>query len=199
MGTRHLIAIYHEGRYALGQYGQWDGYPSGQGVSLLDALRKPGLMGKVKANLSRLYVPTPAQIAVMDAELRASGKSLAQFTPSMSRDTSSDIMEIIAGLDGDERLPVRNGIGFAGNSLFCEWAYVIDFDKRTFEVFKGFNHDPLPEGERFADPALTLEKSDGYYPVRHVVTFSLDDLPGDDTFMSHCEPPDEDSEEQAAA
>ena len=45
--------------------------------------------------------------------------------------------------------PVLNDLDFAQDSLFCEWAYVIDFDTNTFEVFKGFNRTPLTEGERF--------------------------------------------------
>ena len=35
MGTRHLIAVMADGKYQVAQYGQWDGYPSGQGVSVL--------------------------------------------------------------------------------------------------------------------------------------------------------------------
>lgn len=32
MGTCNLICVYYKGRYAIAQYGQLDGYPSGQGV-----------------------------------------------------------------------------------------------------------------------------------------------------------------------
>jgi len=32
MGTRHLICAKINNEYKLSQYGQWDGYPSGQGV-----------------------------------------------------------------------------------------------------------------------------------------------------------------------
>lgn len=38
MGTRHLIAAKVDGEYKLAQYGQWDGYPEGQGVAVLDFL-----------------------------------------------------------------------------------------------------------------------------------------------------------------
>ena len=38
MGTRHLIAAKIDGVYKLAQYGQWDGYPEGQGVAVLDFL-----------------------------------------------------------------------------------------------------------------------------------------------------------------
>ena len=34
-----------------------------------------------------------------------------------------------------------NEKAFAGDSLFCEWAYVLDLDKETLEIYHGFNKD----------------------------------------------------------
>jgi hypothetical protein len=39
MGTRHLTIIKHEGQIKLANYGQWDGYPSGQGRNIIEYLR----------------------------------------------------------------------------------------------------------------------------------------------------------------
>ena len=39
MGTRHLICVVKDNEYKLAQYGQWDGYPEGQGVNILRFLR----------------------------------------------------------------------------------------------------------------------------------------------------------------
>lgn len=38
MGTRHLIEVVVDGQIKVAQYGQWDGYPSGQGVDVLKFL-----------------------------------------------------------------------------------------------------------------------------------------------------------------
>ena len=38
MGTRHMIGVVSDGKYRVAQYGQWDGYPSGQGVGILEFL-----------------------------------------------------------------------------------------------------------------------------------------------------------------
>lgn len=40
MGTRHLIAAVIDGEYKIAQYGQWDGDPEGQGLTVLDFLLK---------------------------------------------------------------------------------------------------------------------------------------------------------------
>lgn len=39
MGTRHLIAVCIDGKYPIAQYGQFDGYPEGAGVDILNILR----------------------------------------------------------------------------------------------------------------------------------------------------------------
>jgi len=40
MGTRHLIVVVNKEEYKVAQYGQWDGYPSGQGVTIADFIDK---------------------------------------------------------------------------------------------------------------------------------------------------------------
>ena len=39
MGTRGLTQVILDGEYKISQYGQWDHYPSGAGVEVLDFLR----------------------------------------------------------------------------------------------------------------------------------------------------------------
>lgn len=39
MGTRGLTAVMLGGEYKIAQYGQWDHYPSGQGVTALEFCR----------------------------------------------------------------------------------------------------------------------------------------------------------------
>ena len=34
MGTRHITAVVSEGQFVVAQYGQWDGYPTGQEMTL---------------------------------------------------------------------------------------------------------------------------------------------------------------------
>ena len=47
MGTRHTTAVKQNGEYKVAQYGQWDGYPEGAGVSILSFLKKCIKKGKM--------------------------------------------------------------------------------------------------------------------------------------------------------
>ena len=39
MGTRNLTMVIHEKKPVIAQYGQWDGYPAGQGTTVLEFLK----------------------------------------------------------------------------------------------------------------------------------------------------------------
>lgn len=185
MGTRHLIAVVVDGEYKVAQYGQWDGYPSGQGYRLLDFLRSANLsLLAQKARAARKFTEEDEQALI------AEGKSWTQTHPHMSRDTGADIVKIL--LQSRDGLQVYPAVEFAADSLFCEWGYVIDLDKGLLEVYRGFNKTPLDPTERFA--FLAEKAQGGYQPIKHVHSFSLDRLPDNEIFQTICEPPEPESD-----
>ena len=54
MGTRNLTVVKYKDEYKIAQYGQWDGYPNGQGVTILSFLLKEGNIEKLKKALERV-------------------------------------------------------------------------------------------------------------------------------------------------
>lgn len=192
MGTRHLVAVQVDGEYKVAQYGQWDGYPSGQGAGLLAWLHDADLayLKQQVANTSQItqeayqaaWVECGANPDSDYVSMDVNEKFKEKY-PHLSRDASWHALEeIYAQSPG---LTMLNQIGFANDSLFCEWAYVIDFDKNTFEVFKGFNHTPLDTTDRFYNGAAAGTE---YYPVSKVAEFNLDNLPTVEEFVLQCEP-----------
>ena len=204
MGTRNLTAVILNGEFKVAQYGQWDGYPSGQGLTALgflrDGMKPERFVERLKAcrwiteeEYSRGLISAGAN---PDAEFISMevGERFKKAFPYLDRDNGAKILNMIQDSTGEVLL--RDSHEFASDSLFCEWAYVIDLDKRTFEVYRGFNNDPLPDGERFSSYPIREKSSDGtpYYPIKHVMTFSLDALPTDDKFLKTTEPEEEEAE-----
>lgn len=175
MGTRHLTAVVLDGKYRVAQYGQWDGYPSGQGETVCTFIQEKMDLEKFKAALRECEFVASDEIKALWVECGADpGSDFVNMEvserfrtkyPQLSRDTGAGVLELIQ--DGGAR-KLQNSISFAGDSLFCEWAYVLDLDNNVLEVYKGFNKEPLAEGERFCNPGgIELERgSKEYYPIR---------------------------------
>jgi hypothetical protein len=185
MGTRNLTCVMHEGKYKVAQYGQWDGYPSGQGKIALDFLRGMDREEFIK-RLNGCYYGTPAQLKAID------GPDWAKQFPYLSRDAGADVLNMIAASKAG--LMLTDQLAFAADSLFCEWAYVIDFDKNTFEVYKGFNKTPLPPEARFAGVKAESDTPKGYTPVRMAASWPMDALPTDEEFLKSGEEAEETTE-----
>ena len=76
-----------------------------------------------------------------------------------------------------------NSESFAQESLFCQWAYVIDLDKNTLEVYKGLNRLEISKEERFYD---LNDPKNNYRPIKMVQSFSIDKLPDQEKFINEC-------------
>jgi len=176
MGTRNLTCVYIDGQYKVAQYGQWDGYPSGQGINLLNILKGLNLE-KLREAARKCRFLTKDEIN----ELADDEKWLEKY-PQLSRDHGANIVKLVYENNG---LTLHNQIKFAADSLFCEWAYVVDLDKNLLEVYKGFNKEPsITAEDRFF--FLNEEYDDnGYYPIKIIATFDLNHLPDDKQFIDH--------------
>lgn len=201
MGTRNLTCIVKDGQYQVAKYCQWDGYPEGQGLKILKYLRSLNL-DKLKENLKYVipfnydnYNKRLIEFGVPEEDLEKNFvgyetyqkiEEYLKLHPSISRDTGADILKLITETNKD--IEIHNDLDFAADSLFCEWCYVIDFDKNTFEVYKGFNEEPLKESERFhfLQDKCKLQKSfdDIYYPVKFIKLYYLDSLPTEKEFLN---------------
>ena len=174
MGTRNLTAVMINDEYKIAQYGQWDGYPEGQGVTALKFLHEVN-MEKFKEAVSKTRFLTKDELQAIGSKY---GSEWLHHYPQLGRDHGAEILQLV--YDGVTEL--KNSISFAGDSLFCEYAYVIDFDTDTFEVYQGFNREPLINS-RFNSDSPELEKGAGYEPVKLVKAYSLKQLPSTESFL----------------
>lgn len=190
MGTRHLIAVFVDGEYKVAQYGQWDGDPEGQGVGVLEFLRGKSTselkhrFEKVSWLSEREYKAKLTECGADPESPMVSFETSEEFNrrfPHLSRNAGSDVLSAVWARSGQIKL--QDSLSFAGDSLFREYAYVIDLDASTLEVYQGFNQSPLPPSERFHG-LTNLESRDGYYPVKLWQSFSLAELPTKDEFLA---------------
>ena len=197
MGTRNLTMVISDKKIKVAQYGQWDGYPSGVGLGLLNLLSDKELFEKFKANLSKVRFVDDEGI---DKDfIESYNKNASEYTNSLdkrtpeqkewfenfiTRDLAEEVLKNIANSNLPEIL-LNDKSDFAGDSLFCEWAYVVDLDKNTFEVYEGFNQNELTEEDRFYYLQERIkEREDKYYPVKLLATFDLNNLPSENDFLS---------------
>jgi len=181
----------------IAQYGQWDGYPSGNGFVILDFLRTQFNREKFLEGLAKCKLVTNEDMKDLYEELGIKSKDgfiliedvdkFKKAHPSLDRDMGAKILEFIQMQKTEWFHYPQQDFGL--DSLFCEWAYVIDLDNDILEVYEGFNKEPVTEGNRWSG----APDDRGYYPVKLVKTYSLSDLPSKEDFLKDLEK-EEDSE-----
>lgn len=123
MGTRHHQAVINRnGETKISQYGQWDGYPEGQGIDILRYLRD-GNLEKYHENVCKIEQATEEQLKLVD-----SSKNWDIEYPYLSRNCGSNIHQMIE--DGNVKF-----VSFIDESeakTWCEGFYTIDFKNNTF-------------------------------------------------------------------
>lgn len=196
MGTRNLTVVRIDGEYKVAQYGQWDGYPDGQGMTALHFLRDKMDLERFKAALRKCSYISAEELTTLWKQYGADDQGFVSMKgseamkrdhPEFSRDTGADILEIIQNhLDG---MKLQDQLPFAADGLFCEWAWVVDFDAGTFEGFEGFNQTPLSEDDRFY--FLREHEEGDYHGVRLAAKWNPDALPTDEDFLAAFKEEDE--------
>jgi len=203
MRTRGLTAVILDGKHRVAQYGQWDHYPSGQGIDVLEFCRKH--LGSIKkrnkfktavrktrfiddAEYAKMYASVGVDIIASDGLVSlAKSKEFCARYPSLHRDTGSEILTLV--LNGETRL--QDSFDFASDSLFCEGVFLIDLDREIYEVYDGGQEVPHNQG-RFAGNVIKARNGAvQYYPVKLAASFKLSGLPSNEAFLEILEPPEE--------
>lgn len=161
MGTRNLICAVVGGEMKVAQYCQWDGYIEGQGKDIAEFITSHMNLRKLRSALRQCKFITEKQVEKLWTKAgavngMASMDVSAKFQkahPELHRDTGAKIFRLIQ----DGIIPIRTeapdytfeehtfkpvrelseALDFAKDGLFCEYAYVLDTDKKVLEVYTG--------------------------------------------------------------
>lgn len=165
MGTRHFIGVKQNGEFKVAQYGQWDGYPSGQGANVLQFLQNADLKKfaeKVSKcvfidseNIRQKWIAVGRnpedKLPFVSIEL---GNKFDAAYPQLSRDTGAGILPMV--MESEDGLELYDSSDFLEDGLFCEYAYIIDLDTNKLLCYSGgqsykwgeYSLDALPELEQ---------------------------------------------------
>lgn len=181
MGTRGCYGI-RVGQQDKVTYCHMDSYPSYLGINVMSFINEtPDAELQEIADRIELVnedsKPSPKQIKQYreHADLNVASQSLKDWY-CLLRDTQGDLS------------PYRNGLRhmidsheFLKDSLFCEWAYILNVDEGTLEIYRGFNKRKyVRDGGRYARYSLDDNATSGkrYYGVTLLATLKFSDIRG---------------------
>jgi hypothetical protein len=178
MGTRNLTLVYYKG-----QYGQWDGYPDGQGLTilhfLLDAINIADLQKVLDDSDKRVILISDEERDAYFEDLLNKQIETRSFLPlpvieSLSRDTGAKILEVVACATQEEPVEIHLwDVKFLADELFMEWAWVVDLDKKVLEAYTYWNkYKVMDEKSRFEEVLGSEKKLPGL-----VKRLRFDELP----------------------
>lgn len=169
MGTRHFIGVKQNGAYKVAQYGQWDGYPSGQGYGVLKFLSSADLTvfaEKVSKcvfidgeNIRQKYIAVGRDPEDKSGfvSIEISNKFKAAY-PQLSRDAGADVLTMV--MESEDGLELVDNADFLNDELFCEFAYIIDLDEQKLFCYSGGNKHKWGEYPLNALPDIEQMKKD---------------------------------------
>jgi hypothetical protein len=175
MSTRGAIGFRIDGIDKL-TYNHSDSYPSGLGVEFVNQvkalLKDPELKNKVRA-LADIgeAKPTPEDI-----------ERCKPYTDlGVSRQSIDDWYCLMRLAQGNLTAILECGKAtfmndFIIDSLFCEYAYILNLDEGKAEFYAGFNRAPSDRG-RYAK--LTNDKEKKYYGCKLIIAPPMDQIPED--------------------
>jgi hypothetical protein len=131
MGTRGLTKVIYKNQVIVAQYGQWDHYPEGQGVTLFYTLQDSDVVKNFIKKIPQIYYPSDEQLDVIYKSV--TGDNPDEQVPSLTRNTGGEIFRVIAEWD-DSPSPIVRDEAFEKDELFCEGVYTINLDTGFFHT-----------------------------------------------------------------
>ena len=178
MSTRGAIGIRINGQDKL-SYNHSDSYPEGLGVDFVKQVRKLVKLKSLVKLATDLRMVKNGETEPTKEEI----KKLSKYSDTnVSDGTLSDWYCLLRNLQGDLAKALKVGYAIDSNSfivdsLFCEYAYILNLDDNTVEFYEGFQHKEHDLGRYGHLKSDT--KSNEYWGCALVGKFPMNDIPRD--------------------
>lgn len=201
MGTRGAFGFRINGTDKI-TYNHFDSYPDGLGNNVVKWLETLSTGARCDGGSIADTKTQAARLRVVDNDSKATieeQQELAEFADSsVGRGDMSSWYVLLRHTQGNPQRILDAGVlidsaDFMADSLFCEFAYIVNFDEDTFEVYRGFQHEPHERG-RYAHLPVEARSVGRYYPVALMGTYPLADVDSWKSTWSDCIPKENDDE-----
>lgn len=177
MGTRGLYGLRKNGIDKT-SYNHFDSYPEGLGNDILKFIKNHSVK-EMNDFYDRIIMVDESSTPT--AEEIANCKNNGSINLTVSSRSVDDWYCLLRELQGDleslykcEFAYMTDGQDFIKDSLFCEYAYIINLDTNMLEFYRGFQHSPQ-EGNRYGEEPLPNEYPiDAYYPCALIAEIPID-------------------------
>lgn len=156
-------------------YNHDDSYPHGLGNDVIYFIRSYSLED-IKKKASR--------IQMIDGQSSPTAKQIKVCQPwtvsNVSKNDNPDWYSLLRGAQGNlsaymNGLPyMTNSQNFLHNSLYCEYAYIINLDNNELEFYYGFNKVSRKNKGRYANKHRQGDKNPEYYGVVLLMKIKLE-------------------------
>lgn len=165
-------------------YNHWDSDPEGLGEEIVNFCKsvKNEEWESIKAKVSKLKVVNSDDLASPAVTKFYTEKGFCDTR--VSTGIKNEYYCLLRKLQGVKYLEeivagnvkhLINAENFLADSLFCEYAYIINLDTMSLDLYSGFNRQADKNTNL---PSIAQTKCEhGYYPVRYVRSFPLSDIP----------------------
>jgi len=188
MGTRGAIGWHKDGEDKIA-YNGMDSYPSYLGVSMLK------YAGRGLVSLNADFDDTQ----IIDDETRPTKEQIERCIAhesvdlSVSEQNETDWYCLLRNVQGDLEGTADLGYmvdysQFLRDSVFCEWAYIVNLDTEMLECYSGWR-DKKPSGrygeitQEAIDHQLAGYSGNVYYGVGLLKAYPLAELPDEEAFV----------------
>jgi hypothetical protein len=173
------MAFAHNGEIKA-MYNHWDSYPTGLGEVMVKwMLAQDGDFSDAIEKFDRLTAVDENAEPTEDQKLAL----VRYLNLSVGSRTDSDWYNLLRDTQGNPVGALEAGFfadyfKFGEDSLFCEYGYVVDLDRKVLEVYKGFQTAPHEEGRWAGGASRTVDfgSRDTYHPIKLIEEFTLPDL-----------------------
>jgi hypothetical protein len=184
MSTRGLIGWKNDGEYH-GQYNHSDSYPSWLGKEAIALVRHFNIKGweMLRQNLRLLTVINGQDTAPADL-----AEKYEKYNGDLSGHAKTEWYNLLRELQGTGYLKeigtgnlahVPDNIDFIKDSLFCEYAYILNLDNMTLDCYRGFQEQPQSNNPFGTEPEQSGSGTD-YYPCAYCGSINFDFIKADD-------------------